>query len=48
MFMTIFIILLALWFLGIVSGVTLANYVHLLLLIALVMLAVRVIRGQAV
>lgn len=45
MFMTIFVILLVLWFLGVVSGSTLASYAHLLLILALVMLAVRVIRG---
>ncbi len=48
MFWSIFVILLILWFLGIVSGSTVAGYVHLLLVIALVMLAIRVIQGTRV
>lgn len=47
MFMTVFVLLLILWFLGIVSGSTLASYANLLLLIALVMLAIRVIKTVA-
>ena len=46
MLWTIFVILLVLWLLGIVSGNTLGNYIHLLFVIAVVMVLIRVIQGR--
>jgi len=46
MLWTIFVILLVLWFLGIVSSYTLGGFIHLLLLLALVVLLIRVIEGR--
>jgi mannose/fructose/N-acetylgalactosamine-specific phosphotransferase system component IID len=46
MLMTIFVVLLILWLLGMVSSYTLGGYIHLLLIIALVVILVRVIQGR--
>jgi asparagine N-glycosylation enzyme membrane subunit Stt3 len=46
MLMTIFILLLALWLLGMISSYTLGGYIHLLLIIAVVVFLVRVIQGR--
>jgi hypothetical protein len=46
--MTIFAILLVLWFLGMVSSYTIGGYIHILLVIALVVLLVRLIQGRSV
>jgi hypothetical protein len=46
MLMTIFVILLALWFLGIVTSYTLYGFIHLLLVIAIAVLLIRVIQGR--
>ncbi|MEB3287298.1 MAG: lmo0937 family membrane protein [Vampirovibrionales bacterium] len=46
MLWTIFIILLVLWLLGMVSSYTLGGYIHILLVIAIVVVLIRVIRGQ--
>ena len=46
MLWTIFVILLVLWLLGVVSGVTLGNFIHLLLVIALVVLLINIIGGR--
>lgn len=43
---TIAIVLVVLWLLGLVSSYTLGGYIHLLLVIALVVVLVRVIRGR--
>lgn len=45
---TIAVILLILWLLGLVSSYTLGGYIHLLLVIAIVVIAVRVIQGRRV
>ena len=45
MLSTIAIILLILWLLGIVTGYTIGNFIHVLLIIAIVMFLVRIIRG---
>lgn len=45
---TIAIILLILWALGLVSSYTMGGLVHLLLVIALVVIAIRVIQGRRV
>jgi hypothetical protein len=46
MLWTIFVILLVLWFLGIVSSYTLGGYIHILLVIAVVVLLIRLIQGR--
>lgn len=46
MLWTIFVILLILWFLGVVSSYTIGGYIHLLLVVALVVLIIRVIQGR--
>ena len=46
MLMTIFVILLVMWFLGMVTSYTLYGYIHLLLLIAVAVLLIRVIQGR--
>ncbi|HKT78825.1 MAG TPA: lmo0937 family membrane protein [Vicinamibacterales bacterium] len=43
---TIAIILLILWLLGLVSGYTLGNFIYVLLVIALVLFAVRLVGGR--
>jgi hypothetical protein len=48
MLWTIFIILLVLWLLGVVSGYTLGNFIHVLLVIAVVVLIIRLVQGRAV
>ncbi len=42
---TIVIILLVLWLLGLVSSYTMGGLIHILLVVALVMVLVRLIRG---
>jgi hypothetical protein len=46
MLWTIFVILLILWLLGFVGGVTLGGFIHLLLVIALVTLIINLIQGR--
>jgi len=48
MLWTIFIILLVLWLLGLVSGYTLGNFIHILLVIAVVVLIIRLVQGRPV
>ncbi len=48
MLWTIFVVLLVLWFLGMVSSYTLGGYVHILLVLAVVALLVRLISGRSV
>jgi hypothetical protein len=45
---TIAIILLILWGLGLVSSYTLGGFIHLLLVLALIVIAIRVIQGRRV
>jgi len=44
---TIFIILLLLWFVGVVSSYTLGGFIHLLLVLALVVMLIRIIQGRS-
>ena len=44
--LTIAVILLALWLLGLVSSYTLGGLIHILLVVALVIFLVRVIQGR--
>jgi hypothetical protein len=48
MLWTIFVVLLVLWFLGMVSAYTLGGYIHILLVLAVVALLVRLISGRSV
>jgi hypothetical protein len=45
---TIIVLLVILWALGLVSSYTMGGFIHLLLVIALVVVAVRLIRGRKV
>ncbi len=46
MIWTIAVILIILWLLGIVTSYTMGGFIHILLVIAIVVVLVRVIRGQ--
>jgi hypothetical protein len=46
MLMTIFVILLVPWLLGMVTSYTLYGYIHILLVIAIVVFLIRVIQGR--
>jgi hypothetical protein len=46
MLMFIFVLLLALWLLGMISTYTLGGYIHLLLIIAVAVLLIRIIQGR--
>ncbi|HZN11424.1 MAG TPA: lmo0937 family membrane protein [Blastocatellia bacterium] len=48
MLWTIFVILLVLWLLGLVSGYVFGNFIHILLVIALVVLVINIIQGRRV
>lgn len=48
MLMTIVVILVVLWFLGLVSAYTMGGLIHLLLVLAVIMVIVRVIQGRKV
>ncbi len=47
MLWTIFVILVVMWFLGMVSSYTLGGYIHLLLLLAIAVVLIRVIQGRS-
>ena len=46
MLMTIFVVLLVAWLLGIVTSYTLSGFIHVLLVIALAVVLIRVIQGR--
>jgi len=46
MLMTIFVVLLVLWLLGVVSSYTIGGFIHILLVIALAVLLIRIIQGR--
>ena len=46
MLWTIAVVLAILWLLGLVSGHTMGNFIHILLVIAIVVVLVRVIQGR--
>ena len=48
MLMTVAIILIVLWLLGMVSAYTMGGLIHILLVIAVVVILVRVIQGRKV
>lgn len=48
MLWTIFVILLALWVLGLVTSYTLGGFVHILLVLAIVVFVVRLLQGRRI
>ena len=46
MLMTIAVILIVMWLLGMVTSYTLGGFVHLLLVLAIVVVLIRVIQGR--
>lgn len=46
MLITIAIILIILWLLGIVTSFTLGGFIHILLVVAIIMILVRLIKGE--
>jgi len=46
--MTIAIILIALWLLGLVTSVTMGGLIHILLVVAIIVVLVRLIQGRKV
>lgn len=42
------VVLIVLWLLGIVTSYTIGGFIHILLVIAIIMVLVRLIRGQRV
>jgi hypothetical protein len=46
MLYTIAVILIILWLLGIVSSYTIGGFIHILLVIAIVVILLRIIRGE--
>jgi Family of unknown function (DUF5670) len=48
MLMTVAIILIALWLLGLVTSYTMGGLIHILLVVAIIVILVRVIQGRKV
>jgi hypothetical protein len=48
MLWTIAVILIVLWLLGLVTSFTLGGFIHILLVVAVIVILVRVIRGEKV
>ena len=48
MLWTIAVILVILWLLGLVTSYTLGGFIHLLLIIAIIVILIRLIKGQKV
>ncbi len=46
MLWTVFVILIVLWVLGIVSSTTVGGYIHILLIIAIVVVLIKIIKGK--
>ena len=46
MLMTIFVLLVVLWLLGMVSSYTLGGFLHILLVLAIAIVLIRVIQGR--
>jgi hypothetical protein len=46
MLWTIAVVLIILWMLGLVTGYTMGNFIHILLVIAIIVVLVRVIQGR--
>jgi hypothetical protein len=48
MLTTIAIILVLLWLLGLITAYTLGGFIHILLVIAIIMILIRIIKGKKV
>jgi len=48
MLWTLFLLLVVLWFLGLVSSYTLGGFIHILLVVAVAVLLIRVIQGRRI
>ena len=48
MLWTLLVVLLVLWFLGVVSSYTLGGFIHLLLILALIAVVLQLIQGRRV
>jgi hypothetical protein len=48
MLWTIAVVLIILWMLGLVTGYTMGNFIHILLVIAIIVVLVRIIQGRRV
>ncbi len=48
MLMTIVVLLVVMWLLGMVSSYTLGGLIHILLVLAIIVLLVRIIQGRSV
>jgi hypothetical protein len=48
MLWTLAVVLVVLWLLGLVSGYTMGNFIHILLVIAIIIVLVRVIQGRKI
>ena len=48
MLYTIAIVLLVLWLLGLVSSYTMGGFIHILLVIAVIMVLLRLVRGRGI
>lgn len=46
MLMTILVLLVLMWMLGMVSSVTLGGFIHLLLVLAVAVMLIRIIQGR--
>ena len=46
MLMTILVLLLILWLLGVVTSYTLGGFIHILLIIAIAIVLIRIIQGR--
>jgi len=46
MLYTILVVLLVLWLLGVVSSYTMGGFIHVLLVVAVIVLAVRLLQGR--
>jgi hypothetical protein len=46
MLMTILVLLLILWLLGVVTSYTLGGFIHILLIVAIAIVLIRVIQGR--
>ena len=47
MLMTIAIILIILWLLGMITAFTIGGFIHILLVVAIIMILIRIIRGES-
>jgi hypothetical protein len=48
MLWTLFMILLVLWIFGLVTSYTLGGFIHILLVVAIVVFAIRIIQGRRI